>query len=90
MDKKVLIVDDDAKLRTLLREYLESYGFQVLTDAETAEKYHFWMETTYVSADHPLHASVPSPPRTWSGARGSSLQSFRATIRRFWPEESHG
>ena len=31
MDKKVLIVDDDAKLRKLLREYLEDYGFQVLT-----------------------------------------------------------
>lgn len=31
MYKKVLIVDDDAKLRKLLREYLEGYGFRVLT-----------------------------------------------------------
>jgi len=31
MDKKVLIVDDDAKLRKLLREYLEGYGFRVQT-----------------------------------------------------------
>jgi two-component system phosphate regulon response regulator OmpR len=30
MDKKVLIVDDDSKLRKLLREYLEDYGFEVL------------------------------------------------------------
>jgi len=31
MGKKVLIVDDDNKLRKLLREYLESYEFNVLT-----------------------------------------------------------
>ncbi len=31
MDIKALIVDDDAKLRALLMEYLEGYGFQVLT-----------------------------------------------------------
>ena len=31
MEKKVLIVDDDDKLRKLLREYLEGYGFKVLT-----------------------------------------------------------
>jgi two-component system phosphate regulon response regulator OmpR len=31
MDKKILIVDDDSKLRKLLREYLEDYGFKVLT-----------------------------------------------------------
>ncbi len=30
VDKKVLIVDDDSKLRKLLREYLEDYGFEVL------------------------------------------------------------
>ena len=29
--KKVLIIDDDAKLRRLLEEYLGSYDFQVLT-----------------------------------------------------------
>jgi two-component system phosphate regulon response regulator OmpR len=31
MHKKVLIIDDDAKLRKLLREYLEGYDMQVLT-----------------------------------------------------------
>ena len=31
MDKLVLLVDDDEKLCKLLREYLEDYGFQVLT-----------------------------------------------------------
>lgn len=31
MDKKVLIVDDDAKLRKLLSEYLKGYEFKVLT-----------------------------------------------------------
>ncbi|MBL7225154.1 MAG: response regulator [Desulfobacteraceae bacterium] len=31
MREKVLIVDDDAKLRKLLREYLDGYGFRVLT-----------------------------------------------------------
>jgi two-component system phosphate regulon response regulator OmpR len=31
MEIKVLIVDDDEKLRKLLREYLEGYGFKVLT-----------------------------------------------------------
>jgi two-component system, OmpR family, phosphate regulon response regulator OmpR len=30
MDEKVLLVDDDAKLRKLLQEYLEGYGFQVV------------------------------------------------------------
>ncbi len=34
MDKKVLIVDDDAKLRSLLVKYLEGYGFETLTLAE--------------------------------------------------------
>ena len=34
MEKKVLLVDDDAKLRKLLREYLEGYGFHVLTLAD--------------------------------------------------------
>jgi two-component system phosphate regulon response regulator OmpR len=34
MGEKVLLVDDDAKLRKLLREYLEDYGFQVLTLAD--------------------------------------------------------
>ena len=29
MGEKVLIVDDDSKLRKLLREYLEGYGYQV-------------------------------------------------------------
>ena len=31
MSNKVLIVDDDDKLRKLVREYLEGYGFQVAT-----------------------------------------------------------
>jgi len=31
MGSKVLIVDDDEKLRKLVREYLEGYGFQVAT-----------------------------------------------------------
>jgi two-component system phosphate regulon response regulator OmpR len=31
MGEKVLLVDDDAKLRKLLKEYLEGYGFRVLT-----------------------------------------------------------
>ena len=31
MDKSILLVDDDEKLCKLLREYLEDYGFQVLT-----------------------------------------------------------
>ena len=30
MDEKVLLVDDDGKLRKLLQEYLEGYGFQVV------------------------------------------------------------
>lgn len=30
MDKTILIVDDDAKLRELLNEYLASYGFDIL------------------------------------------------------------
>lgn len=37
MDKTILIVDDDAKLRELLDEYLASYGFEVsmLPDGST-------------------------------------------------------
>jgi len=31
MDKTVLIVDDDAKLRSLLEEYLQGYGFYTLS-----------------------------------------------------------
>jgi two-component system phosphate regulon response regulator OmpR len=31
MGEKVLLVDDDGKLRKLLKEYLEGYGFHVLT-----------------------------------------------------------
>jgi two-component system phosphate regulon response regulator OmpR len=31
MDETVLLVDDDAKLRKLLKEYLEGYGIRVLT-----------------------------------------------------------
>ncbi len=34
MADTVLIVDDDPKLRKLLQEYLEAYGFQVLTLAD--------------------------------------------------------
>jgi two-component system phosphate regulon response regulator OmpR len=34
MVKKVLLVDDDEKLRKLLTEYLEGYGFNVLTLAD--------------------------------------------------------
>lgn len=34
MAKKVLLVDDDKKLRKLLREYLEGYGFNILTLAD--------------------------------------------------------
>ena len=36
MGKKVLLVDDDEKLLKLLKEYLEGYGFQVLTHAEAS------------------------------------------------------
>lgn len=31
MGKKVLVVDDDEKLRKLVKEYLEGYGFQIIT-----------------------------------------------------------
>lgn len=31
MDKRVLIIDDDQKLRELLTEYLEEFGFQIST-----------------------------------------------------------
>lgn len=31
MADKILVVDDDDKLRSLLREYLEGYGYEVLT-----------------------------------------------------------
>ena len=31
MDKKILVIDDDEKPRTLLTEYLEEYGFQIST-----------------------------------------------------------
>jgi len=31
MEEKILLVDDDAKLRKLLTEYLEGYGYNVLT-----------------------------------------------------------
>ena len=34
MDEKVLVVDDDTKLRTILKEYLEGYGYRVLTLAD--------------------------------------------------------
>lgn len=36
MGERVLIVDDDHKLRSLLREYLEGYGFDVLTLSEAS------------------------------------------------------
>jgi len=36
MGERVLIVDDDHKLRSLLREYLEGYGFDVLTLPEAS------------------------------------------------------
>ena len=40
MGKRVLLVDDDEKLRRLLKEYLEGYEFQVFTlaDGETVMK----------------------------------------------------
>jgi two-component system phosphate regulon response regulator OmpR len=31
MDSKVLLIDDDAKLRKLVTEYLEGYGYQIKT-----------------------------------------------------------
>lgn len=31
MDKRILVIDDDEKLRNLLTEYLEGYGFQIST-----------------------------------------------------------
>jgi len=34
MEKKILLVDDDAKLRKLLREYLKGYGFHIMTLAD--------------------------------------------------------
>ena len=34
MGKRILLVDDDEKLRRLLKEYLEGYEFQVLTVAD--------------------------------------------------------
>lgn len=37
MKNKVLLIDDDGKLRKLLREYLEENGFQVLTLADGSE-----------------------------------------------------
>ncbi len=37
MDETVLLVDDDAKLLKLLREYLEGYGFRVLSLADGSE-----------------------------------------------------
>ncbi|MBU0733460.1 MAG: response regulator, partial [Proteobacteria bacterium] len=37
MDETVLLVDDDAKLRKLLREYLEGYGIRVLTLEDGSE-----------------------------------------------------
>ena len=37
MDETVLLVDDDAKLRRLLREYLEGYGIRVLTLEDGSE-----------------------------------------------------
>jgi two-component system phosphate regulon response regulator OmpR len=37
MGKRILIIDDDARLRKLLKEYLEGYEFQVLTLEDGAE-----------------------------------------------------
>ena len=37
MDETVLLVDDDAKLRKLLKEYLEGYGIRVLTLPDGSE-----------------------------------------------------
>jgi two-component system phosphate regulon response regulator OmpR len=37
MDETVLLVDDDAKLRRLLKEYLEGYGIRVLTLEDGSE-----------------------------------------------------
>jgi len=37
MDETVLLVDDDAKLRKLLGEYLEGYGIRVLTLEDGSE-----------------------------------------------------
>jgi len=37
MKNRVLLIDDDGKLRKLLREYLEENGFQVLTLADGSE-----------------------------------------------------
>jgi two-component system phosphate regulon response regulator OmpR len=37
MENKVLIIDDDEKLRKLLREYLEGNGFKVLTLADGSD-----------------------------------------------------
>ena len=37
MKKKVLLVDDDAKLRNLVREYLEGYDYQVLALPDGSE-----------------------------------------------------
>ena len=34
MGKRILLVDDDEKLRRLIKEYLEGYEFQVLTLAD--------------------------------------------------------
>ena len=37
MGNKVLIIDDDEKLRKLLKEYLEGNGFKVLTLADGSD-----------------------------------------------------